>query len=207
MVKVRVSPGWRLGSPVSPTLASSSTLSAPVVTGAGGSPASATGSWSNGVSVLRTIISCSIVPRFFTTNVTSPAGALSTNGTSDIGPLVTVAVDERDVHRGIRRRRRRRDRRHRRRSSQPDWSAVHIRQRRRTPRRGPRRTGRVQRVDSSAWSRERGPNLGTRGSAIPELDPFTPPCRRTANAASQPTAPPDRAQSPVSARLRPLTII
>ena len=42
-VKVRVSPGFRFGSPVSPTLLASSTLSAPVVTGAGGSPPSATG--------------------------------------------------------------------------------------------------------------------------------------------------------------------
>jgi len=37
-VKVRVSPGLRLGSPVSPMLASSLTLLPPVATGAGGSP-------------------------------------------------------------------------------------------------------------------------------------------------------------------------
>ena len=43
MVKVRVSPGLRLGSPVSPMLVSSLTLLAPVVTGAGGSPASVIG--------------------------------------------------------------------------------------------------------------------------------------------------------------------
>src|SRR5581483_12367586 len=85
-LNVRVSPGLRLGSPVSPTLLASSTLLAPVVTGAGGSPASATGSWSKGVSVLSTIISCSMVPRFFTRKVTSPAGAELSNGTMLIGP-------------------------------------------------------------------------------------------------------------------------
>src|SRR5512141_1159840 len=87
MVNVRVSPGWRLGSPVSPTLSASSILSAPLVTGTGGSPESAIGILSNGVSVFNTTISCSIVPLFLTTNVTSPAGALLIAGTRVIGPL------------------------------------------------------------------------------------------------------------------------
>ena len=49
MVNVRVSPGWRLGSPFSPTLASSETLSAPLVTG-GGLFESPMGSWLYGES-------------------------------------------------------------------------------------------------------------------------------------------------------------
>src|SRR6476619_5615482 len=85
-VKVRVSPGLRLGSPVSATLSASSILSAPLVTGAGGSPESAMGIWSNGTSVFSTTISCSIVPTLVTMNVTSPAGAVVAKGVTDIGP-------------------------------------------------------------------------------------------------------------------------
>src|SRR6478752_3670322 len=77
MVKLRVSPGFTAGSPVSPTLAVSSTLS--------GSDAP-TGSWSNGVSVLSTTISWSIVPVFLTVKVTSPAGTESGVAVRVIGP-------------------------------------------------------------------------------------------------------------------------
>ena len=93
MVKLLLSPGLRFGSPVSPMLLASSILSAPVATGAGGSPESVMGIWSNGVSVLMTTSSWSIVPRFLTLKVTSPAGALSANGVTAIGPsrpLVSV---------------------------------------------------------------------------------------------------------------------
>src|ERR1700681_952296 len=95
IVKVRVTPGLRLGSPVSPMLVSSPTLFAPLVTGAGGSPPLVMGSLSNATLVLRTIASWSIVPVFFTTNVTSPAGAVAGDTTRVIGPprpLVSLNV-------------------------------------------------------------------------------------------------------------------
>src|SRR5690242_12201570 len=67
-------------------LASSPTLSPPLATGAGGSPAKVIGNVSNGVFVFSTIASCSIVPVFVTTNVTSPAGTADGDNVNDIGP-------------------------------------------------------------------------------------------------------------------------
>src|SRR6202142_3226317 len=93
MVKVRVSPGLRLGSPVSPMLVSSETLLAPVLTGTGGSPPSVTGSLSNGTLVLRTTASWSMVPVFFTTKVTSPAGAGGGDTVMLIGPARPAGSD------------------------------------------------------------------------------------------------------------------
>src|SRR5471030_3174936 len=86
MVKVRVSPGLRLGSPVSPMLVSSPTLLAPVVTGAGGSPPKVMGSLSNATLVLRTTASWSMVPVLLTTKVTFPAGAVAGDTARVIGP-------------------------------------------------------------------------------------------------------------------------
>src|ERR1700730_9158621 len=97
MVKVRVSPGFRLGSPVSPALVPSSTLSAPLLTGAGGSPESAIGSLSKAVSVLRTVHTRSTVPGFLTVRVTSPAGAVALVDVTVIGalrPLVSLNATE-----------------------------------------------------------------------------------------------------------------
>src|SRR5689334_25433879 len=86
MVKVRVSPGLRFGSPVSPMLASSPTLSPPLATDDGGSPPNVIGNLSNGVSVFNTTASCSIVPAFLTTNVTSPGAPDRRAGDVRIGP-------------------------------------------------------------------------------------------------------------------------
>ncbi len=86
MVKVRVSPGLRFGSPVSPMLASSPTLLAPVVTGAGGSPPKVMGSLSNATLVLRTTASWSMVPVLLTTKVTFPAGAVAGDTARVMGP-------------------------------------------------------------------------------------------------------------------------
>src|SRR5437868_3401477 len=86
IVNVRVVPGFRFGSPVSPLLSVSLTLLAPVVTGAGGSPASVTGSLSKETVLLSTIISWSMVPVFLTTNVTSPAGTVAGDATRVIVP-------------------------------------------------------------------------------------------------------------------------
>src|SRR5205085_1990611 len=87
-------PGFRLGSPVSPTLASSLTLSPPLLTFTGGSPALSIGSLSNGTSVFSTTASCSTVPEFFTTKVTSPAGTLDGDAVRPIGafPLESVKL-------------------------------------------------------------------------------------------------------------------
>src|ERR1700732_1066804 len=92
IVKVRVSPGLRLGSPVSPMLVSSLTLFAPLVTGAGGSPPSVIGILLYGSLVLSTMASWSIVPVFFTTNVTSPAGAVAGDAVNVIGPPTPAVV-------------------------------------------------------------------------------------------------------------------
>src|SRR5262245_38398355 len=89
-----VSPGLRAGSPVSPTLADSSTLSASVFP---------TANWSNAVSVFSTTTSWSIVPVFLTVNVTSPAAADAGVAVRVMGPSVpfvsptitlTVAPDD-----------------------------------------------------------------------------------------------------------------
>ena len=98
MVKVRVPPGSRSGSPVSPTLVSSETLLAPVVTGAGGSPALLIGILSKGMLVLRTTASWTMVPLFLTTKVTSPAGAVAGRHGEGHGPA-TLGVTHRHVHR------------------------------------------------------------------------------------------------------------
>src|SRR5205823_1350742 len=78
-VNDRVSPGLRAGSPVSPTLADSSTLS--------GSDFP-TASWSKAVSLFSTTTSWSIVPVFLTVNVTSPAGTEPGAAVKVIGPSV-----------------------------------------------------------------------------------------------------------------------
>src|SRR6476646_3450333 len=81
IVNDRVSPGLRAGSPVSPMLADSSTLS-------GSEPPTA--SWSKAVSVFSTTISWSIVPVFLTVNVTSPAGTEEGVAVNVIGPSVPL---------------------------------------------------------------------------------------------------------------------
>jgi hypothetical protein len=86
IVNVRVPPGSRSGSPVSPIFAASLTLFPPDDTNAGGSPAYVTGNLSNGTLVFNTTASCTIEPAFFTTNVTSPAGTELGDNVKLIGP-------------------------------------------------------------------------------------------------------------------------
>src|ERR1700692_2745656 len=95
IVKVRMTPGFGLGSPVSPMLVSSPTLLAPLVTGAGGSPPLLMGSLSNATLVLRTTASWSMVPVLLTTKVTFPAGAVAGDTarvTAPARPLVSPNV-------------------------------------------------------------------------------------------------------------------